>query len=221
MDMKQRLLCIAALIATTFHVTGARAQTDPLATIQAQLQTLQQKIDGLSEGQMVPFAAQTTGGLCDSGAYPTSNPSIFIEGTGSHPFVVTSILIKTAPQPFGQEGYTYLTANSVYIDGTVFYTMTGNLMAPVSGYGVQESADLMGTPVRIDGPESLMATPRTASTAGGNFPHQIVADSAGVNDIFVQLFCRSDTFDLSIATVRVSGWKSPSDSVSVRYIPGN
>jgi hypothetical protein len=208
----------------------ARAQ-GPFASIQAQLEALQQsvntvnqKLDALAaapSSAMVPFSAQTAGGLCDSGPSPSSNPEIVIEGAGSHPFVVTGVLIKTAPQPGGEEGYRFLTANSVTIDGTLFDTRTGNLVATVDGFGVQESADLMGTPVRITGPSDLEATPRTASPAGGNFPHQIVADSAGTNDVRIRLFCRSDAFDLGIETVRVSGWRSPQDSISVTYTPGN
>ncbi len=220
----------AALIAMVAVAPDARAQ-NPFASIQTQLQALQQSLDTVNQkldalsaapsSAMVPFTAQTAGGLCDSGPSPSSNPEIIIEGAGSHLFVVTSVLIKTAPQPSGEEGYKFLTANSVTIDGTLFDTRTGNLVATVDGFGVQESADLMGTPVRITPPSDLEATPRTASPAGGNFPHQIVADSAGANDVRIRLFCRADAFDLSIDTVRVSGWRSPEDSISVTYIPGN
>jgi hypothetical protein len=220
----------AALIAMTWIAPDARAQGNPFVSIQTQLQALQQglntvnqKLDALSAapGSMVPFTAQAPGGLCDSGPSPSSNPEILIEGTGSNLFVVTSILVKTAPQPSGEEGYSFLTVNSVTIDGTAFDTRTGNLVATVDGFGVQESADLMGTPVRITSPSDLTASPRSASPSGGNFPHQVVADSAGSNDIRIRLFCRADTFDLSIETVRVSGWKSPADSISVTYVPGN
>lgn len=219
----------AAVIAMTWMAPHAHAQGNPFAAIQAQLQAIQQqltvingKLDALpAPSGLVPFAAQAEGGLCDSGPSPSSNPQIVIEGTGSNLFVVTSILIKTAPQPGGQEGYVFLTANNVQVDGTTFDTRTGNLVAEVDGFGVHESADLMGMPVRITSPSVLTSVPRTASPAGGNFPHQIVADSADSNDVRIQLFCRSDEFDLSIDTVRVSGWKSPGDSVSVTYIPGN
>jgi hypothetical protein len=197
------------------------SQTNSIQTLQQGLNAINQKLDALSATSVIPFTVQTAGGLCDSGPSPSSNPQILIEGTGSQLFVVTSILIKTAPQPSGQEGYRFLTTNSVRIDGTTFDTMTGNLVAAVSGFGVQESADLMGTPVRITSPSDLEETPRTASPSGANFPHQIVADSADSNDIRIQLFCRADTFDLSIDTVRVSGWRSPGDSVSVTYVPGN
>lgn len=190
--------------------------------LQQQLDTIEQKLDALpAPAGLVPFTAQTAGGLCDSGPSPSSNPEIHIEGTGSSLFVVTSILLKTAPQPAGEDGYTFLTVNSVQVDGTTFDTRTGNLVASSDGSGVQESADLMGTPVRIAAPSSLTAVPRTASPAGGNFPHQIVADGANSNDIRIQLFCRSDLFDLSVDAIRVSGWKSPEASVSVTYVPGN
>lgn len=217
----------AALITMACIAPDARAQ-NPLASIQAQLQALQQgvnainqKLDAISATSMAPFTVQTAGGLCDSGPSPSSNPEIVIRGTGSHLFAVTSVLIKTATQPSGQEGYRFLTVNSVQVDGTLFDTRTGNLVATVDGFGVQESADLMGMPVRITPPSDLEATPRTASPAGGNFPHQIIADGAGSNDVRIRLFCRADTFDLSLDTIRVSGWKSPEDSVSVTYIPGN
>ena len=219
----------ATLIAMTWIAPAARAQGNPFASIQTQLQSIQQgldvvnqKLDALSAPSgMVPFTAQAAGGLCDSGPSPSSNPEILIEGTGSNLFVVTSVLLKTAPQPSGEEGYTFLTVNGVTIDGTTFDTRTGNLVATVDGFGVQESADLMGTPVRITSPSDLTAAPRSASPSGGNFPHQIVAESTGSNDIRIRLFCRADTFDLSVDTVRVSGWKSPADSISVTYVPGN
>jgi hypothetical protein len=220
----------AALIAVAWSVPDARAQPDPLQTIQTQLNALQQglaaanqKLDNLAGSSgMVPFAVQANGGLCDSAAATTSNPQILIEGTGSGLFVVTSVLIRTGPQGQGQEGYTYVTANNVTIDGTRFDTVTGNLFAPVSGWGVNESADLMGMPVRIAAsPANLTASPRTASPPGGNFPHQIVADSSGASDIRIQLFCRADTYDLSISTVRVSGWRAVGDTVAVTYVPGH
>ena len=190
--------------------------------LQASLTALSLKIDALATpAGMVPFSVQAPGGLCDSGPSPSSNPQILIEGTGSHLFVVNSILVKSAPQPAGQEGYAFFTVNSVTIDGTGFDTRTGNLMATVDGFGVQESADLMGTPVRIEPPVGLTSTPRSASESGGNFPHQIVADAAGSGDIRIQLFCRSDAFPFSVETVRVSGWKWATDSVAVSYLPGN
>lgn len=237
--MNARFLAGARLFRRAIAVTAAAAacgtalhahaqQGNPFAAIQAQLQALQQGIDALHQkidalpdpAGMVPFAVQAAGGLCDSGPSPSSNPEILVEGTGSSRFVITSILIKTAPQGPGQEGYTFLTANDVRIDGTLFDTRTGNLVGTVDGFGVHESADLMGTSVRIASPTSLQSSPRTESPAGGNFPHQIVAESAGANDVRVQLFCRSDSFDLGIETVRVSGWRSPEDTIAVSYVPG-
>ena len=109
-------------------------------------------------------------------------------------------------------GVEFFSINSVTIDGFGFDTRTGNLMAPVAGWGVDESADLMGTPIRRD---SVDDGPK-----GGNFPHQIVAEGVGLKDIVVRLFCRADIWDLSIARVQVSGWKPEADTIVVTYVPG-
>lgn len=236
MRSKHRLVFLCAAVALASGVPAALAQQpNPFAAIQSQLQTLLQKIDAVDQkigmvsqkidelpapGGLVPFSVQAEGGLCDSGPSPSSNPAINIEGTGSNLFVITSILVKTAPQPSGQEGYTFLTVNTVRIDGASYDTRTGNIVGSADGFGVQESADLMGTPVRIDSPVPLSSVPRMASPAGGSFPHQIVADSNGAGDVRVTLFCRSDTHPLSVESVRVSGWKSPDDTIAVTYTPG-
>jgi hypothetical protein len=136
-------------------------------------------------------------------------------------FVVTSVLLKTARQALGEEGYVFLSVNSVTIDGTLFDTVTGNALGPVSGWGVDEATDLMGMPTRIAEPVPLTSSPRTESPAGGRFPHQIVADSEGANDVRIVLFCRADAHDLGIDLVQVSGWRLPEDSVTVSYRPGN
>jgi hypothetical protein len=165
-------------------------------------------------GTVVPFKVETTGGICNTAGPGSANPQIVIDSQGSEPFVVTSILIRTGPQRFGAEGYEFLSINYVTINGTRFDTMTGNLTGAVGGSGINESADLMGTPIRrtnvgID-PEK-----------GGNFPHQIVAEGGGANDIAVQLFCRADDFDLNIDAVLVAGWKPPTDAITVTYVPGD
>jgi hypothetical protein len=139
---------------------------------------------------------------------------IVIDSDGEDAFVVTSILIRTGPQAYGAEGYQYLNVISLEIDGSEFETFTSNLTAPIGGYGVEESADLMGTPISRNNELALEAE------KGGNFPFQIVADGDGSYDIRVTLFCRADDFDLDIDAVRVSGWKPASDNVTVTYIPG-
>jgi len=73
----------------------------------------------------------------------------------------------------------------------------------------------MGTPIRRNWDPALEAE------KGGSFPRQIVAEPGGADDIRVTLFCRADDYDLDIEAVRVSGWKSGSDTVTVNYIPGN
>ena len=164
--------------------------------------------------QMVPFTAETTGGICNTASTNSANPEIVIDSEGEKPFVVTSILIRTGPQGQGMEGYEFLSINSVRVNGSLFETRTSNITQPVSGWGVHESADLMGTPIR------LTSDPAAQDEKGGNFPLQIVAEGSGTNDINVRLFCRADQFDLNIDAVRVGGWKPAADTVTVTYIPG-
>ena len=162
----------------------------------------------------MPFKVETAGGICNTAGVGSANPQIVIDSDGSAPFVVTSILIRTGPQGLDATGYQFLSVNSVSIDGVPFDTRTGNLTAPVDGFGVNESADLMGTPIR-------RTSVSVDAEKGGNFPHQIVAVGDGTNDIRVQLFCRADDFDLDIGAVLVAGWKPSSDTITVTYLPGN
>ena len=157
----------------------------------------------------VPFKVQIAGGLCDGVPSPSSNPAITIDGDSL--FVVTSILIKRGPM--NPVDFAFLSVNSVNINGTLFDTRTGNLFGPIGAeFGVLQSADIMGMPVRQTG---------FASGPGGNFPHEIVAEGAGRNDVIVQLFCRSDHRPMNIATILVAGWKRPGTNVTVSYMPGH
>ena len=165
-------------------------------------------------GGMVPFTTRTPGGICNSANVGSANPVIRIDSDGDDPFVVTSVLVKTAQQPSGQQGYTFFSVNSVTLNGYPFDTRTGNLTAPVDGWAVQESADLMGTPIR-------RGSVSQSGAEGGNFPHQLVASGQSNTDISIRMFCRADQWDLSIEAVQVSGWKPPADNVSVVYVPGN
>ena len=165
--------------------------------------------------QVVPFTADTEGGICNTVSVGSANPEIVIDSDGKKPFVVTSILIRTGPQGQGMEGYKFLSINSVRVNGSLFETRTSNVTQPVDGWGVNESADLMGTPIR------LTSDPAAQDEKGGNFPLQIVAEGMGTKDIIVELFCRADDFDLNIEAVRVGGWKPAADTVAVTYIPGN
>lgn len=165
---------------------------------------------GAEAQALVPFKVTTEGGICNTASSPSANPEILIDG--NRLFVVTSILIRTGPQ--NPSGYEFLSINSLRINGLLFDTRTGNLTGPVSGTGVNESADLMGTPIR------RTSDPDT-DLPGGNFPHQIVAAGSGENDIEIQLFCRADDQDLEIDMVLVAGWKRPRDVITVVYEPGN
>jgi len=164
--------------------------------------------DGTGQQAYVPFKVQIAGGLCDGAPSPSSNPLITIDSDSM--FVVTSILIKRGPM--NPVDFSFLSVNSVNINGTLFDTRTGNLFGPIGGeFGVLQSADIIGMPVRQTG---------MTSRPGGNVPHQIVADGAGRNDIIVQLFCRSDQRAMNIATILVAGWKLPGTTVTVSYTPG-
>ena len=159
----------------------------------------------------VPFRVEIAGGICNTAGAGSANPEILIDSDGGRgTFVVTSILIKTN---LPLTGFSFLSVNSLRIDGTKYDTRTQNLIEFV-GTGVEESADLMGTPIRVD---SLGGT---APPTGGRFPTQIIADSAGTDDIRIQLFCRSDVSDLDLDIVSVAGWKRPVDTITVTYVPG-
>ncbi len=172
-------------------------------------------MSGCAQSGYVPFTvADTTAGICNTAAQGSANPRIEIDSDGEQgSFVVTSILLKTADTGVPTTGFRFLSINSVVIDGTRFDTRTGNLVGPTDGSGVLESADLMGTPVR-------RSSFGGSQEPGGNFPHQIVADSEGSRDIIVSLFCRSDAEDLNIAIVAAAGWKQPDETITVTYIPG-
>lgn len=179
-----------------------------LAAISAQLS----QIEAAAATVYVPFKVEIAGGLCDSGPSPSSNPEIVIDSNGTDAFVVTSILIKRAFM--NPVDFMFLSVNSVRINGTNFDTRTGNLFGPIGGeFGVLQSADILGMPVR----QTSIIDP----APGGNVPHQIVASGAGAGDIRVELFCRSDAQDMSLATILVAGWKKPADTISVTYVPGN
>lgn len=194
-----------------------------LAAISAQLEQIGAMTSALNERlgrghhhvqpSYVPFKVESAGGLCDSAASPSSNPHIVIDSDGRAPFVVTSIMVKRGPM--NPVDFLFLSLNSVEIDGTVFETRTANLFGPLGGeFAVMQSADIMGMPVRQAG---LLPDPQP----GGNVPHQIVADGNGADDIRVQLFCRSDSRDMSLETILVAGWKRARDTVSVTYLPGD
>ena len=163
-------------------------------------------------GALVPFVAESSGGLANSAAAGSANPEIVIDSDGGNgTFVITSILIESdAPIT----GFFALSANGVEIDGIEFSTRTRSLVGPIDGSAVVEAADLMGTPVRTT---SLASS----GTPGGNFPHQIIATNAGLDDVRIELFARSDVSDLDITAIRVSGWKRRGDQVDVSFVPGN
>ena len=194
---------------------------DELATIKDDIGALDSKLDTLIAGiggndPLVPFIVMdSTGGVCNSAGAGSANPEIIIESDGGEDnFVVTSVLLKTASPGVPVSGFFALSINSVRINGTLFHTRTGNLVGATDGSGVLESADLMGTPIRRS---SFFGD----QEPGGNFPHQIVAENVGSNDIVIRLFCRSDDDDLNIAVVAAAGWKRPNDTITVTLIPGS
>lgn len=198
-----------ALAATLLMSHGAAAHGLPILT---GIQDLDAKLDTL----VVPFTVRgTVGGLCNSAAVSFTNPEIYIDSDGlDGTFVITSIVIKTAWPGVPATGFVQFSINEVEIDNELFDTPTGNIMGPTDGTGVLESADIMGMPVRRAG-----ASVDPAPT-GGNFPHQIVAESAGADDIRIRMSCRSDDDDFTIDSVLVSGWKRPADTVTVTFVPG-
>ena len=172
-------------------------------------------VDGKLDTLVVPFKViDTVGGLCDSAGSGTSNPEILIDNDGvDGEFVVTSILVRSAPS-LPLTGFRDFRVNTLAVDGDEFDTKTANLLDPTFGSGVAESADLMGTPV-IRNPDPNDPLP------GGNFPHQIVAESDGADDIRVRLFCSSVDNDMTIDQILVAGWKRPVDSITLTFVPGS
>lgn len=185
------------------------------ANAQAAILNALQQINGKIEAQVVPFKVAIAGGLCDSAGQGTSNPEIVIDSSGAEgEFVVTSILLGTTPPGIPATGFEQFSINHVEIDGERFYTRSGDVLGRADGDGVYESADIMGMPVRRN-------EDAAAPVDGGNFPHQIVAQSADSDDIHVSFFCSTDDTDVSFATILVAGWKRPADTITVTYIPGS
>lgn len=206
---KLLIVAIAASFASLLPAPGLAQNAGPFAEIRRQLQAISAGLDNV----YVPFKVQISGGLCDSAPAPSSNPRIIIDSDGTDTFVVTSILIKRGFQ--NPVDFLFLSVNGVEINGTHFETRTGNLFDPLFGeFAVEQSADIMGMPVRRGG---SISTPEP----GGNVPHQIVANGGTTEDVKVRLFCRSDNQDLDIETVLVAGWKKAGDTIAVSYVPGN
>jgi hypothetical protein len=206
------LTLIGLAVATAGGATGPQSaghRGGPGHSIERQLRAISAKLDDL----FVPFKVQIAGGVCDSAAAPSSNPHIVVDGDGEGHFVITSILIKRAPQ--NPVDFLFLAVNEVEINGTRFATRTGNLFDPLFGeFAVEQSADIMGMPVRKGG--NIM-TPEP----GGNVPHQIVAEAETADDVRVRLFCRSDNQDLGLEAIVVAGWKKKRATITVTYVPDN
>lgn len=194
------------LLALLGSFVAAPAAAQPLVNA---LQAINAKIDA----QVVPFKVVAPGGLCDSAGVGTSTPEIIIDSDGEEgEFVVTSILMSTTPPGIPTTGFLGFSINQVDIDGERFFTRSGDILGPTDGDGVYESADIMGMPVRRNGDADVPID-------GGNFPHQIVAQSEDTNDIHVEFFCATDDTDVSIASILVAGWKRPADTITVTYVP--
>ncbi len=198
---------VLALTAALVAPAPAQAQ----AAVINGLQTINAKIDA----QVVPFKVVIPGGLCDSAGQGTSTAEVVIDSDGAEgEFVVTSIVFGTTVPGVPLTGFEAFTINHLEIDGDRFYIRSGNLLGPTDGPGVYEATDIMGTPSRRNGDSE-------APLAGGNFPHQIVAQSNDSDDIHVNFFCSSDDDDLSFANILVAGWKRPADTITVTFTPGS
>lgn len=194
------------------QLAALNTQLGQLNAIQLQLTQLEALVAKAAD-LYAPFKVEIAGGLCDSGPSPSSNPEILIDSNGTDNFVVTSILVKRGFM--NPVDFTFLSVNTVRVNGVSFDTRTGNLFGPIGGeFGVLQSADILGMAVR-------QTSAIVDSVPGGNVPHQIVASGAGAEDIKVRLFCRSDNQDMNLATILVAGWKKPGDTITVTYIPGN
>lgn len=159
--------------------------------------------------RLVPFAVEVPGGMANSAAVGSANPEIILDcdGDDGH-LIVSSILIKSNVP---STGFQFFRVNDLTLNGTEFDTRTINLIGLTDGSGVNESADLMGTPVRAG----------STGDTGGCFPREIIAENAGTDNVRVRFFARSDDSDLSVSTVRVSGWKRAEDTITLTYVPGN
>ena len=194
------LLC-AACLALGVHATAAAPAP--------------QGISGFAPAgnPLVPFVVEIPAGLANSAGVGSANPEILIDSDGDDGyFLVNSILLKSNVP---STGFLALSVNSVTLNGTEFDTRTYSVVDFVDGSGVDHSADLMGMPTRQT---SVSDTDRAT---GGNFPNELIAENAGTSNIEIRMFARSDDSDLSVDTVRVSGWKKPGDNISVSYVPGN
>jgi hypothetical protein len=185
------------------------------AHAQAAIVNALQRINDKLAAQVVPFKLTIAGGLCDSAGDGTSDPLIAIDSDGAEgAFVVTSLLLKTTTPGIPEIGFRNLSLNTIQIDGERFDTTTGNLLGPADGSGVLESGDILGMPVRRSGELD-------APLDGASVPHQIVAESAGADDIVVELFCSTTDEDVSFDTILVAGWKRPADTITVTFTPGS
>ena len=164
-------------------------------------------------GALVPFVVEDDGGLANSGGPGTSNPQIIVDSDGAAGFFIINSILVEADAP--QLGFEALSINQVRIDGVEFDARTGNLVGGIDGSGVVEAAELLGTPVRT----TSLSAPEQET--GGNFPHQITALNADVDDVRIRLFARSDNTDLDISKIRVTGWKRPNDEITLTYVEGD
>ena len=208
---KTLLPAIAAALLASFLLQPSDAPAHGGAMI-AEMQDLNARL----AKQVVPFTVvDTTGGLCDSAGVGTSNPNLEIDSDGADgEFVVTSILFLTTLPGVPDTGFLGFQVNHVEVDSQRFHTRTGNLLGPTDGPGVYESVDVMGAPVR-------RSSDSESPIAGGNFPHEIVAESANTDDIHINFFCGTDDDDVSFSAIKVSGWKRPADTITLTFTPGS
>ena len=167
----------------------------------------------------VPFKTQIvlTGdeAICNRVATGSSNPRIIIDNPAtSGTFMVTSVIIQPDGIPLSASGAQTISTNQAVIDGILYELRTGNLIGGTSP--ADRGFDIMGAPLTRTSVGSTL-------DQGGVFPHTIIADSAGVNDIDIQLFCKFDeaiTDAVFISSVLVGGWKQSGDTINLNYLPG-
>lgn len=208
--MYERVKYLVTASAASFLLAWAASVP---AADRVSLTDIESRLANIEAASYVPFRVQIGGGLCNSAAVGSANPSITIDGNGPDgTFLINSVLMRTDGIP--ANGFQFLSTTRLSIDGTAYDVLTANLAGPGGGSAIQHSFDILGTPVRTTSSVSEYSP-------GGNFPHEIVANSPGSSDINIRLFCRTDVENLNILSISVSGWKRPSETVTVTYTPGN
>jgi len=176
-----------------------KTETDKIQMIKddaGDIKTETDKIQMVKDTQYVPFQlTKSPFGTCGPTGFGESPGLILIENTStSGTFIVTSVIVKVDTITATQT----VRIASLIIDGDL--------------YGVTNSGDLTGTDTFPQSFEVL----GTPLLNGGNFPHQIVSNSAGSLDIRIEMRCASaGGGDVDFDIVTVSGWKLVADTITL------